>query len=241
MCVQTLRAYYEYRSTREGNRVYELLEHLNEIATDFCELHNITCCTKKGYKHSHYQCKHNSDPIIASYQECKFACQDIEQVEKYVAYVAAHELDSLINENFDTSYEARVMKGHISIILQICKKEFSDNTYVINYNKRNLATLENTKVVHEDYDQNLSLGMPMHPIEESNNAPLNMPASSTTKIINEKEEYDDALDDGLFLLENPPCLESTMLCEDKNDKLVVCDNSLIHENSMLLLNLLFTQ
>jgi hypothetical protein len=45
------------------------------------------------------------------------------------------------------------MKGNISIILQMCKTEFSDNTYVINYNKRNLATLENTKVVHEDYDQ----------------------------------------------------------------------------------------
>jgi hypothetical protein len=235
MCVQTLRACYEYRSTREGNRVYELLEHLNEIATDFCELHNITCCTKKCYKHSHYQFKHNSDPIIAAYQECKFACQDIEQVEKYVSYVATHDVESLINEKIDTSYEACVMKGHISIILQMCKMEFSDNTHVISYNKKNLTTLENTKVVHEHYDQNLSLGMPMHPIEESNNAPLNMHASSTTKIINEKEEYDDALDDCLFLLENHPCLEKTMLCEDENDKLVVCDNALIHENPMLLL------
>ena len=78
------------------------------------------------------------------------------------------------------------MKGHISIILQICKNEFSDNTYVINYNNINLAAMENTKVVHEDYNQNLSLGMPMHPIKESNNAPLNMPASSTTETINDK-------------------------------------------------------
>ena len=75
-----------------------MLEHLYEFATDFCELHDITCCTKKDYKYSHFQCKHNSNPIIAAYQECKFACQDIEKVEKYVAYVAAHELDSLINE-----------------------------------------------------------------------------------------------------------------------------------------------
>jgi hypothetical protein len=47
MCVQAWRAYYEYRSTREGNKVYELLEHLNKIATEFCELHNITFYTKK--------------------------------------------------------------------------------------------------------------------------------------------------------------------------------------------------
>jgi hypothetical protein len=118
---------------------------------------------KKSYKHSHYQCKHNSDHTIDAYQDCKFACQDIEQVEKYVAYVADHELESLINENFDTSHEARVMKGHICIILQMCITEFSDNAYVINYNRRNLATLENTKVVHEDYDQNLRLGCPCIP------------------------------------------------------------------------------
>jgi len=75
-----------------------LLEHLNEIATDFCELHDITCCTKKYYKHSHFQYKHNSDPIIAAYQKCKFACKDIKQVKEYVNYVAAHELDSFTNE-----------------------------------------------------------------------------------------------------------------------------------------------
>jgi hypothetical protein len=27
----------------------------------------VTCCTRECYKHSHYQCKQNSDPIIASY------------------------------------------------------------------------------------------------------------------------------------------------------------------------------
>jgi hypothetical protein len=39
-------------------------------------------------------------------------------------------------------------------------------------------------------------------------------ASSTSRIINEKAEYDDAIDDGLFLLDNPLCLEITMLYED---------------------------
>ena len=52
--VNTIRSYYEYRSTREGNRIYELLEHLNEFATEFCELYDTTCCTKEDYKHLHY-------------------------------------------------------------------------------------------------------------------------------------------------------------------------------------------
>ena len=126
-----------HRSTKEGERMYELLSHLNHIAVDFCELHDITCCTREVYKHSHYQCKHNSDPIIASYQNSKILCHDIEQVEKYIAYIAAHEIDSLINEKLETSHNAQVMKGHISIILQLCIEEFSDNAYVVKYKEKN--------------------------------------------------------------------------------------------------------
>jgi hypothetical protein len=47
-----MRAYYKYISTKEGNRIYELLEHLNNMDIDFCELHDITCSTGKDYKHS---------------------------------------------------------------------------------------------------------------------------------------------------------------------------------------------
>ena len=90
------------------------------------------------------------------------------QVEEYVAYVAAHELDSLINENFDTSHEARVMKGHISIILQICIDEFSDNAYVINYNKRNLAAIEGTKILEEEHVVQPKLGDLWEPLENDN-------------------------------------------------------------------------
>ena len=42
----TIRSYYEYRSTEERNRIYELLETLNEFATEFCELYDTTCCTR---------------------------------------------------------------------------------------------------------------------------------------------------------------------------------------------------
>ena len=55
--VKSMEAYYEYRSTKEGNRMFELLEHLNDIAYEFCEKHDITCCTREAYKHSQYQCK----------------------------------------------------------------------------------------------------------------------------------------------------------------------------------------
>jgi hypothetical protein len=84
-------------------------------------------------------------------------CHDIEQVEKYIAYIGAHELDSLIKEKFETSHEARVMKEHLDAILQICINEFSDNVYVIKYKERIIAAMESTNILHEEYDQSISI------------------------------------------------------------------------------------
>jgi hypothetical protein len=97
--VEIMEAYSEYRSTNEGKRMNELLRHINHLALDFFELHDVTCCTRKCYKHPHYQCEHNSDPIIASYWKSRLLCHDIEQVEKYIAYIGAHELDLLLMKN----------------------------------------------------------------------------------------------------------------------------------------------
>ena len=50
--------------------------------------------------------------------------------------------------------------------------------------------------------------------------------------------YDNALDDGPILLDNPPCLEIvTHSCEDKIDTLVVHDNTLVSKSPILFLNL----
>ena len=48
--------------------------------------------------------------------------------------------------------------------------------------------------------------------------------------------YDNALDDGPMLIDNPHCLVVTALCEDKNDILAACDNTLTHESPTLFLN-----
>ena len=48
--------------------------------------------------------------------------------------------------------------------------------------------------------------------------------------------YDKALDDGPMLIDNPPCLVVTTLCEDKNDIFAACDNTLTHESPTLFLN-----
>jgi hypothetical protein len=117
------------------------------MANQFCDEHNVTCCNRKFMNHCHFQCKYNPDSRIYCYSEDKYECLDIEQVEKYIAYVAAHEIDSLIDKYVAISHEARVMKEHSSIILQLCKKEFSYNVYV---KERILAPMKGTNILQKE-------------------------------------------------------------------------------------------
>ena len=76
--------------------------------------------------------------------------------------------------------------------------------------------------------------------DESNNAPLLF--NATSELIDDNEEcclnvlYDNALDDGPMLIDNPTCLEVTNLCEDKNDILAAYDSTLTHESPVMFLN-----
>jgi hypothetical protein len=99
-----------------------LLGDLKTMAIQFCDEHDVSCYSRRIVNHCHFQCKYNLDPIISCYHEDTFQCSDIEQVEKYIAYVAAHEIDALIDKYVAISHEARVMKGHSSIMLELCKK-----------------------------------------------------------------------------------------------------------------------
>jgi hypothetical protein len=42
-------AYNEYRSTKEGERMDILLKRIKHLAVDFCELYDVTCCTRECF------------------------------------------------------------------------------------------------------------------------------------------------------------------------------------------------
>jgi hypothetical protein len=49
--------------------------------------------------------------------------------------------------------------------------------------------------------------------------------------------YDNALDDGTMMLDDPPCSEIAItMCEDENDMVAISDDTLIHESPIVFLN-----
>jgi hypothetical protein len=72
-----MEAYFEYQSIEEGDKMHKLLQDLRRMAVQFCDEHDVTCCTRKFIKHWHFECKYNPNPIIACYHEATFQCPDI--------------------------------------------------------------------------------------------------------------------------------------------------------------------
>ena len=90
---------------------------------------------------------------------------------------------------------AHEIKGNIAIILKLCIESFSENAYIFDYNERSFAGLESTNVLQEEYDENLSLGMHMHPIEEQENEEWDPPPSPSKDDSNSKTQISMVIDE----------------------------------------------
>jgi hypothetical protein len=141
--------------------------------------------------------------------------------------MAIYELKTFINEIYETGDVANKHDSEITLILNYCVTNFIDNIYVVDYNERGTTNQERTSLLHKEENEDAIVPSKLREVWD-------LPPSPPTCDNNSKTEY--ALDDGLILLNNPPCLEiDTMLCEDKNDELGGCDDGLIHESPILFL------
>jgi hypothetical protein len=126
----------------------------------------------------------------------------------------------------------------------------SDNAYVIEYKERTLAAMGRTNILQEENGGNISMEEELceekkedraqpklrdvleYLKDDSNTKTQNSIVifenpyrSATSRIIDNNEccldiLYDNALDDGLILIDNSPCIH-----EDKNDELAGCDDA----------------
>ena len=53
--------------------------------------------------------------------------------------MAAYELETFIDKNYETSAVASKFKSAITLIINYCITNFMDNIYVVDYNKRDTS------------------------------------------------------------------------------------------------------
>jgi hypothetical protein len=71
-------------------------------------------------------------------------------VEKFVSFMAAFELKTSLEDIYESTCDTHDCDFNVSIILNHCIDDFSDNIYVLDYNEKNRIARENTSLLHEE-------------------------------------------------------------------------------------------
>ena len=74
-------------------------------ARELCLRYDKTCSSRMKAPHLPFSCKFNDNKTLASYSNGIYDYCDVEQIEEFVAFMGAYEIESLFKtcENFDDS------------------------------------------------------------------------------------------------------------------------------------------
>ena len=95
--------YMWHRISEKGKLLWGQIQRLQCYACNLCEIYDFTCCSENPKKHLPYQCEFSNNGILSSYANGVYDYYDVEQIEEFVAFKAAYEIESLFEkyEAFD--------------------------------------------------------------------------------------------------------------------------------------------
>ena len=96
----------DYRSTQKGKLLWDQFIMLRWYAWNLCLRYDITCCSRMKATHLPFSCKFNDNETLASYANGIYDYYDVEQIEEFVAFKGAYEIESLFEkyETFDVMF-----------------------------------------------------------------------------------------------------------------------------------------
>jgi hypothetical protein len=96
----------------------------------------------------------------------------MEQVDKFITFMAAYELETFNNEH-ETFPVASKFTNAITNILQYCITNFMDNVYVVDYNKMGMAAQESASLLNNEENEEVivppKLGDVLEPLKDDSN------------------------------------------------------------------------
>ena len=63
-----------------------------------CLRYDITCCSRMEAPHLPFSCKFNDNETLASYGNGIYDYYDVEQIEEFVAFKAAYDIEALFEK-----------------------------------------------------------------------------------------------------------------------------------------------
>src|SRR3954465_8793920 len=108
-----------------------VLEKMNQIAKILLRRNDINCCSEQETKHLKFQCCFSKEVLIANYHLNNYIHLGFEEVEQFVLFMGASEIESFMSENYETCVACHDLKDYFSSILDYCIENISNNCYII--------------------------------------------------------------------------------------------------------------
>ena len=111
---------------------------LHWYARQLCLRYDYTCCSRMKSPHLPFSCKFNDNETLASYANGIYDYYDVEQIEEFVAFMGAYEIESLFEkfEDFDDS----VYRPQNLAILKYCYENYDTITKLMRLLRKSLLS-----------------------------------------------------------------------------------------------------
>ena len=118
----------DYRLSQKGKLLWDQIDYLQWCAWNLCLRYDYTCCSKMKAPHLPFSCKFNDNETLASYANGVYDYYDVEQIEEFVAFNAAYEIESLFEKH--ENYDDVVYRSENYAILKYCYENYEYNAYI---------------------------------------------------------------------------------------------------------------
>ena len=121
-----LEYFRDYRLTQKGKLLWDQIYMLHWYARQLCLRYDYTCCSRMKAPHLPFSCEFNDNETLASYANGIYDYYDVEQIEEFVAFMGAYEIESLFKEceNLDDA----VYRPNFFAILKHCYENYEFNS-----------------------------------------------------------------------------------------------------------------
>ena len=146
--------YVWHRISEKGKLLLDQIHRLQCYAWNLCEIYDFTCFSKNPKKHLPYLCEFNDNEILSSYGKGVYCYYDIEQIEQFVAFKGAYEIESLFKEceNLDDA----VYRPENLAILKYCYENYEFNSDIDAFIEKVSAVQEETNILQESMEEEIN-------------------------------------------------------------------------------------
>ena len=137
----------DYRLTQKGKLLWDQISMLRWYARQLCVIHDYTCCSRMKAPHLPFSCKFNNNETLAYYANGIFDYYDVEQIEEFVAFMGAYEIESMFKAFGD--FHDSVYRPENLSILRYCYENYEYNYYINSFIEEVSAVQEETNILQE--------------------------------------------------------------------------------------------